>query len=94
MGRRVTITIDTDNVPVEDGRAFREMVTVSDFFKLPPEFLSPQSRPDQFHYKLTVEDNSARHTIEMDETEVPEKLQPLITRLLAEARQARYRTPG
>jgi hypothetical protein len=56
-------TIDTTTLPAEDGRKWQGLVAAADFFNLPAAPpLGP--RRDSFSYRVTVEEDGRRHTIQ------------------------------
>jgi hypothetical protein len=48
------------------------------FFELPAEI--PNSRPgaDRFQYQLSIEEAGVRHSVKVDEANLPDTLRPLI----------------
>jgi hypothetical protein len=88
-GMRMATTVNTDSLPPDEARVLRESVDAARFFDLPPVIASPTPGADRFQYKITVEAEGRRHTVELGEAAVPEALQPLIQRLTTLARTAR-----
>ena len=88
-GIRMSTTLDSESLSLEEIQDFQELVKSSKFFDLPEKITSPKPGADRFQYKLTVEDEGRRHTVEMSEAAIPETLQPLLQRLNALARSAR-----
>ena len=88
-GMRMASTVNTDSLSPDEARALRESVDAAHFFDLPSTLTSPTPGADRFQYKITVEAEGRRHTVELGEAAVPENLQPLIQRLTALARAAR-----
>jgi hypothetical protein len=88
-GLRMATAVDTDTLPPDEARILREAVDAARFFDLPPVIASPAPGADRFQYKITVEAEGRRRTVEVGEAAVPEKLQPLIQRLITMARSAR-----
>lgn len=81
MGRLVTGTVDTGSLPPEEAKVLREMVAAADFFELPESTKSASEGYDQFQYKLVVEDEDVRHTVETTDMAAPDALRPLLRRL-------------
>ncbi len=81
MGLRLAGTVDTDGLPAEDADSLVEMVESADFFNLPAQLLPDTEGGDRFQYKLMVEDEARRHSIETDGSSVPASLWPLLRRL-------------
>jgi hypothetical protein len=88
-GMRVAATIDTETLPPDEARAVREMVGAARFFDLPAKITSPTPGADQFQYRLTVEAEGRKHTVEVGDASAPEALQPLLRRLTLLARSPR-----
>lgn len=88
-GMRMTATVDTESLSPDEARDWREMVDAAGFFDLPATITTPTPGADRFQYKLTVEAEGRRHTVEMGEAAAPEALQPLLQRLTAVARSTR-----
>jgi hypothetical protein len=88
-GMRVATTVNTETLPPDEAHALRESVDAARFFDLPSVAASPAPGADRFHYKITVELEGRRHTVELGEAAAPEALQALLERLTALARAAR-----
>jgi emfourin len=88
-GMHVAATVDTTKLPPDEARALQANVDAARFFDLPPTIASPAPGADRFQYKIAVEAEGRRHTVELGEAAVPESLQPLIQQLIALARSAR-----
>ena len=85
-GMRVTATVETDSLPPDDARELGDMVDESGFFNLPAAFTSLPGEPDRFQYKLTIENEGRRHTVDMAESNAPDSIRPLLRRLMTLAR--------
>jgi hypothetical protein len=86
-GMRVVATLDTESLSPEAARELSEMVGAARFFDLPAVTAAPAPGADQFHYKLTVEAEGRRHTVETADAAAPEALRPLLQRLARLARR-------
>ena len=87
-GMPMTACLDSDSLSPQEERDLRDMIETGGFFQL-PNVISPSSPgADRFLYRLTVELEGQRHTVEMSEAAVPLGLRPLLERLTAAARQA------
>ncbi len=76
-GLMITKTIDTHDLSPTEAQQLEQWVKDSNFFQLTSIVeASPQS--DRFGYVLSVEENGRSHSIEMSETNVPEKVRLLI----------------
>ncbi|HLF01241.1 MAG TPA: protealysin inhibitor emfourin, partial [Anaerolineales bacterium] len=65
-----------------------ELVAAAKFFDLPAKVAASDVGADQFQYKLTIEAEGRRHTIEVEDTSAPAALQPLLRRLTVLARSS------
>ena len=88
-GMRMTTTVNTESLSSAEAQDLEDMVDACGFFDLPAEITATTPGADRFHYKLTVEDEGRRHTVETGDAAVPESLWPLIRRLTALARSPR-----
>jgi predicted secreted protein len=86
-GLRMTVTLNTESLPLEDAHNLHQMVEDAGFFSLPEKLPEPNTGADLFNYKLTVEkfalsfSEGKKHTVEVDQLNIPENLQPLIQAL-------------
>ncbi|MCP4424581.1 MAG: hypothetical protein GY803_08830 [Chloroflexi bacterium] len=78
FGRPMTCEVDTETMPAEEAIALQEMVTSASFFEMPQS--SSEAR-DQFQYKLIVEAEKVKYTVETTDTAAPDSLRPLLRRL-------------
>lgn len=84
MGRNVSTTVDTNQIPPEQALSLLSKVDNSDFFCLPESFsgsLEGVPSADQLCYKVTVEVAGVQHTVETSDASAPEQLQPLLDEL-------------
>ncbi len=77
-GRRLQGSLDSTVLPEPQAHRLAELLDSSHFFDLPPKLESPSPGADRFRYKVTVETESASHTVETAEAAVPAGLRPLI----------------
>jgi hypothetical protein len=54
-GRRMTVTLNTESLLLEDARKLHQLVETAGFFSLPEKLPEPNTGADFFNYKLTVE---------------------------------------
>jgi hypothetical protein len=86
-GMRLSAAIDSGRLPSRDARTLQELVQAAKFFDLPARLTSPQSGADRFRYKVTIDANGRRHTVEVDEAAVSPSLRPLLEWLMVRARK-------
>jgi hypothetical protein len=77
-GLTTTKTIDSDKLSAEQANRLRQLVDTSNFFNLPATIAYSGQARDFFQYKLTVESDGKKHTIEVDEPAAPPELKPLL----------------
>ena len=85
-GTVMTAKVNTETLPTIEGEHLHQLVQTANFFRLPAKIASSHSQPDRFHYKVTAEDGSQRHTVQVSESAVPDQLQPLLNWLTEIAR--------
>lgn len=86
-GLRIEASLNTASLPSGEARRLEEAVEAAGFFSLPAKFPQPEKGADYFVYKLTVEKEGRKHTVEVSEPEVPASLRPLLQSLTAHARK-------
>ncbi len=81
-GMSTAVRLNTDSLPPEEARKLQEMVDAAGFFNLPEKFPAPTRGADYFVYRLTVESEGRKHTVEVSEPAVPAELRPLLQSLM------------
>ncbi len=84
---RFTATVNTEALAQEEAQKLHEMVNEAGFFDLPEKFPPPERGADYFQYRLTVEHEGRKHTVEVNEQAVPAKLRPLLDSLMKHAKK-------
>lgn len=87
MGSKSSLTINLDDLPLDQAEILSRLLEESHFFTLTEK---PPSRPnpDGFQYTITVEANTT-HTVHTSDTSAPEELRPLLQELSQRARSQR-----
>ena len=88
-GIRLTATLDTEMLPPDEADRLRRLIAAASFFDQPSSRQSPKRRADRFQYQVTVEEGDRVKKVELDESSVPEALQPLLDYLSDCARAGR-----
>jgi len=88
MGRKVSVTIDLDDLPEEQAEALDEMLDEADFFELPADLTKP-AIPDAFTYNITVFSDNEQHSVRVSDATAPDNLRPLLEELSNQARMQR-----
>ena len=78
IGIPMTMTIDTDRLPMVEVIQLRKWVDAAQIDCLPACIASPNNQPDRFQYELVIEDKGRRHVVSFGETAMPSSLRPLI----------------
>ena len=86
-GMRMTAALDSDSLSPDEQRDLRDMIETAGFFQLPKRIIAPTPGADRFIYRVTVEAEGQRHTVEMGEAAIPPPLRPLLERLTTAARR-------
>ncbi len=87
MGRKVSFSLNLDELPARQSRSLKRLLDQADFFNL-PENLIAQSMPDAFTYTITIEEETVIRKVQMSEDTTPEALRPLLEDLSRLARSA------
>jgi hypothetical protein len=88
MGRKVTATLDLEELPEDLAETLEEMLDEADFFELPADLTRPPM-PDAFTYTITVSSEEGQHTVRVSDTTAPNDLRPLLDELNKQARMQR-----
>ena len=88
MGSKSSLTINLDELPLDQAESLRLLLDESHFLTL-PENPPTHPAPDGFQYTITVETGTIAHTIRTSDTTAPDKLRPLIEDLSQRARSQR-----
>ncbi len=88
-GIRLAAAIDTTVLPADQATALHKQIEDARFFDLPARVPAPPNVADQFNYRVTIETDRRRHTVEVGDVSAPPALQPLLQQLTALARSAR-----
>jgi hypothetical protein len=87
-GLRLAATVDRRRLPPEEAARLDGNLAAAGFFDLPEKIAPAPGGADRFHYRITVEEQGRKHTVEFGEASAPEALQPLIRQLTLLARSA------
>jgi hypothetical protein len=88
MGRKVSATIDLDDLPDEQADLLGELLDEADFFELPADLTRP-AMPDAFTYNITVSSDERQHSVRVSDATAPDDLRPLLEELSKQARMRR-----
>jgi hypothetical protein len=77
VGNTVHHELDLDELPEEEAEYLQRLIEEADFFNVPTS-ASMESAPDAFHYQISIDNGSEKHTVRTTETSMPASLQPLV----------------
>ena len=78
--------IHSDSLQQEECERLLNLINYSGFFETQKSYNIKGDMPDQFQYKITIEYNDKRQTLELGDAAIPESLRPLIQYLSRKAR--------
>jgi hypothetical protein len=88
MGRKVSVTINLDDLPDDQANLLNELLDNTDFFELPANLTQP-AMPDAFTYNITISSEERQHSVRVSDTTAPDDLRPLLEELNRQARMQR-----
>ena len=88
MGRKVSVTIDLDNLSDEQAGLLNDLLDEADFFDLPADMTQP-AMPDAFTYNITISSEKRQHSVRVGDSTAPDDLRPLLDELSRQARMQR-----
>ena len=88
MGRKISLDLDTSELPADEAEALRQVLDDTNFFAL-PENLVTHPMPDELQYLITVETDDVVHSVRTSDTTATSALRALIQTLSQQARSRR-----
>lgn len=79
-GHEIYLDLDLDSMPKLDAERLLKLVEKADFLNIPSN-LGMTSSPDEFQYKITVDNGSEHHSVRTTDTTMPKALSPLVREL-------------
>jgi hypothetical protein len=94
-GIRLSLAIDTQDIPEEDAGRLRRLVEASGFFDLDAHEVRATPAPDRFEYRLAIRSQvwGARELL-LAESAIPDEIRPLLEHLTALAMSRRSSSAG
>jgi hypothetical protein len=77
-GIRKDTKLNTESIPSKVVEELLDLIDKADFFNLPEKFPVPKKGADYFQYRLTIENEGKKHTVEVSDPAVPATLRPLL----------------
>lgn len=87
---RRSVSLDVSQLPETEALKAQQLVASAHFFDL-PEKLPSKPMPDSFDYRISVEQEGHTHTVQMNQSVVPEHVQPLVDWLMSKAQVGLHR---
>ena len=88
MGRKVSTTIDLDDLPDDQAEKFYDLLDDADFYELSADLTKP-AMPDAFTYNITVSSENKQHSVRVSDASAPDDLRPLLEELSRQVRMQR-----
>ncbi len=85
-GISTSVEIDSKTLSTEESEELKQLIDRSGFFAHHKNEGTPGNMPDQFQYKISIECEGEKLTLEFGESKVPESFRPLIDYLTQKAR--------
>ena len=80
MGNEVYFDLDLENLSEDTAERLQNLIDDAEFFNLPAN-LAMSATPDEFQYKLTVDNGKEYHSVRVTDTTMPKTLLPLVREL-------------
>lgn len=80
LGQTINTTLDLDSLPSSESQHLLHLIQKADFFHIPENPVA-RSTADEFLYTITVQAGAMRHQVRVNDTNMPEALQPLLSEL-------------
>ncbi len=77
-GIKLKGSLDSSNLPIREAQRLQRLLKQSGFFDLPPILTSNQPSPDRFSYRVTVETDKGKHTVNAEEAALPDTMRPFL----------------
>jgi hypothetical protein len=81
-GVRLSLALDTHDLPEEDAGRIRRLVEASGFFDLDPHEARTAPAPDRFEYRLAIRSEVwGTRELLLSESSIPDEVRPLLEHL-------------
>jgi hypothetical protein len=77
-GIKLKGTLDSSTLPLREAHRLQRLLKQSGFFDLPPILESEKPGADRFNYRVTVETEEEKHTVEAAEAAIPGPMRPFL----------------
>jgi len=79
-GNEIDFDVKLENLPENEAKRLQKMIENADFFNIPTN-IEQAATPDQFLYKITVDNGDEYHTVRCTDITMPKSLLPLVREL-------------
>ena len=80
IGNEMHLELAIDSLSDYEAEHLQKLINDADFFNIPANLVK-QSTPDEFLYRVTVDDGDKNHTVRTTDTTMPRSLLPLVKEL-------------
>jgi len=80
VGNEIDFDLNLDNLTEDEAMRVQKMIENADFFNIPAN-LGMSATPDEFLYKITVDNGEEYHSVRVTDTTMPRSLSPLVREL-------------
>lgn len=88
-GITISYEIHSDSLDQGQKEQLIGLIDSSGFFDFSMKEKEANNLPDQVHYKITIQQENKKQTLELDESQIPDKIRSFIQYLSREARKRR-----
>jgi len=80
VGNEVYLDLELESLSEDTAQRLQKLIEKADFFNIPANLVM-SSTPDEFQYRITVDDGNALHSVRTTDTTMPKSLLPLVREL-------------
>ena len=76
-GNEIDFDLKLESLSENEAKRMQKMIDNADFFNIPTD-IEQSAAPDQFLYRITVDDGNKYHTVRCTDATMPKSLLPLV----------------
>ena len=80
VGNEVYFEVNLESLSEDETQRLQKLIDNADFFNIPAN-LGMSATPDEFQYKITVDDGEEYHSVRTTDTTMPKSLLPMVREL-------------
>jgi hypothetical protein len=80
IGNETHFDVDLNTLPGEEADRVLKLIDEANFFNLPTD-LTGKNSPDEFQYRITIDNGGDTHTVRVTDTTMPESMGLLVKEL-------------